>query len=209
MTSLKAFKFAIVWTAFFSVIGIIIQSLREGSFIILPFFYKNLINWFSFFNAIINQTTDLTSYLYGIITDWYYFFFLGGVLALLWFLIYYFFSFLFWLFSALFRSVQKKSNSIIVETQKPIVQEEKQPEGKEEEPENLASELRDKKDFNDTLSQWLEEGLLLLSEGKMSEAELIYEEIRRQYNSSNTKDPILYERINSFYKELLDLKSRE
>ncbi len=53
------------------------------------------------------------------------------------------------------------------------------------------------------IDEWLHEGLLLLSEGNLSEAELIYNQIRREYDSREDSNKDLYSRVKDLYDQIL------
>lgn len=82
----SALRFAVIWTIFFAVIGIAIQSIRYDYFVFGEFFTSNFAEWFrsfgTFTDAIIFPTgMDIV---YALLRDWYYFFYTGGLISLLW-----------------------------------------------------------------------------------------------------------------------------
>lgn len=190
----RVLRFAFIWTVFFSIIGIVLQSFAEKTLIFKEFFTSNFVNWLSDFGNFANLTDypDIQTLLFTIFEDWYYFFYLGGLLALIWGLIAWMVN-----WEIVFRKRRKPENTssyqeTVQQTQEPI---------------QFTEEKIENKDYHDSISEWLEEGLRLLSEGKIAEASLIYDEIRREYDSDYDPDKELYRRINDFYNGLLDSKS--
>jgi hypothetical protein len=169
-------KFALVWTLVFSLLGIAIQSIKSSTLVLLRFFLQNYIGWFGSIADFANSSSqNWGEFILLLLSQWYYFFLTGGLLALLWGIIK-------WLFS--FRinagttpiTPTEKTKEIQVSKEK-IVQKE--------------------------IEEWLSEGLLLLAEGNLSEAELIYESIKKEYDASKDKARELYNRILDFYRILI------
>jgi hypothetical protein len=88
----REIKLPLIWTLFFAVAGIIIQSFRTESFVFFSFFYLNYISWIKSFSFLTNliEYKDETELLTIIFKDWYYFLYSGGVLSFLWSFISYF-----------------------------------------------------------------------------------------------------------------------
>jgi len=79
-------KWILIWMGLFVIIGIIIQSLREGRFVFIDFFWANYKAWLSSFGNL-TQFTQYASYndvLKQILADWYYLFYSGGLISLVW-----------------------------------------------------------------------------------------------------------------------------
>jgi hypothetical protein len=92
-------KWILIWTGLFVIAGIIIQSLREGQFVFIDFFWANYKAWLSSFGNL-TQFTQYAGYndvLKQILADWYYFFYSGGLISLVWGLL-----------SFMFRKLNKK-----------------------------------------------------------------------------------------------------
>lgn len=85
-TILWQLRWIITWVVVFSIAGIVIQSLREGRFVLIDFFGSNFKAWLSSFGNL----TQFTQYagseglVGGILKDWYYFFYAGGLISLVW-----------------------------------------------------------------------------------------------------------------------------
>ena len=193
-----AIRFALIWVIFFSIVGIIFQSIKAGRFVFLEFFVKNYVAWFKFFQAF----SDVTYYvsardlMVSIAKQWYYFFYTGGLFALIW-------SIVSWIINLAF--VVKRPKAFIQPT---IRQSVPQFEEQRYEQEKLKSEKAKQEQFEydetkQKLETWLEEGFLLLSQKNLPEAELIYEHLRKEYTSQVDPYKNLFMRIKSFYDEIL------
>jgi hypothetical protein len=79
-------KWTLIWAGLFVVIGIIIQSLREGRFVFIDFFWANYNAWLNSFGnlAQFTQYANYNNLLKQILADWYYFFYSGGLISLVW-----------------------------------------------------------------------------------------------------------------------------
>jgi len=179
-------RFALVWTLFFSIIGIIIQSINAQSFIFKEFFAENFIGWFKDFGTFTSKTAYLSSeeIFYAILEKWYYFLYTGGLLALIW-------GLLEWVIN--FEISLKARDKQIPIQEREIKEPVKIVEVREVSP----------TDYHSTIEQWLEEGWRLLSEGKLEEARLIHEQLRKEYNPEIDSSKILYNRIKDFYEEII------
>lgn len=60
---------------------------------------------------------------------------------------------------------------------------------------------------NERVEQWLQVGLLLLSQNNLEEAEMIYNSLKQEYDFSNDPYQELYSRIKSFYEALIQKRS--
>ena len=82
-------RFPLVWTAFFTMIGIIVQSIKKGDIMVLQFFWKNYFEWFASFSGFSSTSQagadEFIPLLFG---GWYYLFYTGGIISLLWAVIY-------------------------------------------------------------------------------------------------------------------------
>ncbi len=76
----------LIFTIFFAIIGIIIQSILAGKFIFLSFFSTNYVTWFKSFGGFVEriQTPGSKEFFFSLLKSWYYFFYTGGLLALIW-----------------------------------------------------------------------------------------------------------------------------
>lgn len=177
-------RFALIWTIFFAIAGIIIQSIRAGGFVFIDFFVGNYAAWFRSFGAF----TDPTAYasgldlFYAIMRDWYYFLYSGGLISLLWSLI-----------SGLinqeivFKAKEKQKPKATTARRSVPIPRTKGPEIKH------ISEM-------DT---WLAQGYRMLAARRIKPARLIYESLRRQYDPTEDPKRKYYKRILEFHKELI------
>ena len=79
-------KWILAWIVLFATAGIIIQSIREGKFVFIDFFWANYKAWLNSLGRFA-QFTQYSSYndlLKQILADWYYFFYSGGLISLVW-----------------------------------------------------------------------------------------------------------------------------
>jgi hypothetical protein len=79
-------RFDLAWIIFFSIIGIVIQSIQAGHFVFLDFFGRNYGAWFLSLGAFVHPVTygSPQAFLYALMSGWYYFFYTGGLIALVW-----------------------------------------------------------------------------------------------------------------------------
>ena len=82
-------RYALGWSIFFALIGIVIQSIQAGAFVFKDFFIGNYADWFRSFGTFTstrayNTPLDL---IYAIMGEWYYFLYTGGLISILWTLI--------------------------------------------------------------------------------------------------------------------------
>jgi len=82
----SALRFSIIWTLFFIILGIIIQSIQANSFVFKDFFISNYVVWFKSFGSFVNFQEYVSSMAFfkSIVISWYYFFYTGGLISLLW-----------------------------------------------------------------------------------------------------------------------------
>ena len=84
-------RFALAWTIFFAILGIIIQSIQAGRFVFVDFFIGNYASWFRLFAGLIGQLEQeaATNLILSILNKWYYFFYTGGLISLIWNIIFF------------------------------------------------------------------------------------------------------------------------
>ena len=181
-------RFGLIWTLFFAIVGIVIQSVQAGRFVFFEFFGSNWIGWFRSFGSFTDPTIYATAMdlVRSIAGKWYYFFYTGGLLALLWGLIS-------WIIH---------SEVIFKKKEKPV-QEEKKPE-KKEEPVAMPVFATSPEVKREAMEDWLNEGYLLLAQGKIREPEMIYNQLRRAYNPDEDVNHVMYKRLLDFYQEIMD-----
>ncbi len=82
----RKLRFPLIWTIFFAIIGIFIQSIQTNKFIFFKFFISNYVSWFKSFGSFVNPTVynSPRELLNKLLSHWYYFFYTGGLLSLLW-----------------------------------------------------------------------------------------------------------------------------
>lgn len=103
----------LVFTLFFVIIGIVIQSFQIGSFSFLlslkNFFITNYLVWFNSLGDFVDPTfyTSMENVLQSLLGNWYYFFYTGGLLSLIW-------ALLSWLFSLTFKF--ERPHKTVIET---------------------------------------------------------------------------------------------
>ena len=160
---------------------------------------------FKFFGTFTQQTvySSVEEVFFAILEKWYYFFVTGGLISLIWGLVSWIINF------EIVFTKRKKQNSrqeIIM----PQIQEQNSTELQVQDSlSNFQIKKQDenpdkKQDENlEKINEWLSEGLLMLSEGSLEEAELIYENLRREYNPDNDAYGVLQRRILSFYEEIM------
>mgnify|MGYP001567902505 FL=1 len=187
-------RFAIIWTLFFSVVGLIIQIIQTPGFSFgvsfSNFFGNNFIAWFKSFGSFvnINEYNSGMQVFTSIMSQWYYFFYTGGLIVLLWGLIS-------WIINIEIVFKKRKTSPQKQEIQQytpPIQQQAQQPKESEED--------------TDRISNWLEEGDILLDMGNIRGAELIYEKLQAHYDSRYDSERNEYKRILDFYYKIMDKK---
>lgn len=194
-------RFALIWTLFFVIAGIVIQSMQAQIFLWKEFFTTNYVQWFRSFGSFADMTIYATTldFVTDLMAHWYYFFYTGGLISLIW-------AILSWIIhfelvvnkpsfsqskSQQFQQPQNIINVPAVPVQQPIVESLK------------VSSMNQTK-----IEEWLGVGLLMLSEGNVYEAELIYEQISRAYDANRDIDHNTYKRILDFYYEINERKKR-
>jgi hypothetical protein len=200
-------RFAIIWTLFFSIVGIGIELISNQNLpfsdIFKNFFTSNFIAWIKSFGNFTDTTSypDAMSFIQALLNKWYYFFYTGGLLALIW-------GILSWIIHG--EIVIKSPNKYPRIQETKSVQEIKPLEEiKIDEKPKIYQQTPESNQFvQNKIQEWLEAGLLLLSEGNILEAELIYEQISKEYNSLEDIDHKTYKRILDFYYEINE-KRRE
>lgn len=103
-------RFPIIWTIFFILIGITLQSISNGYLTLFEFFGKNFIAWMKSLGNFTNLTTYQSQevLLKTIFSKWYYFFYTGGLLSLIW-------GFFSWLINKEI-SLSSKEEKIVIES---------------------------------------------------------------------------------------------
>jgi hypothetical protein len=181
----REIRFALVWTLFFAILGIIIQSVQANSLILGDFFAQNFIVWIKSFGSFSDITlyTSSADFFYSLIAKWYYFLYAGGLISLLW-------GILSWIIHLEIRinpkeqnkgPAVKQENKIIINQSPTVTQ-------------------------RSSLEEWIDQGLLFLSQNNLSEAKLIYEQVRLAYDSSQDSNGKIYRKIIDFYNELSQIK---
>ena len=174
----KSFQYSLIWTIFFAIIGIIIQSLEAGYFVftqtIASFFSTNYSAWLASLGnftqpSFYASTQDM---LIALLDKWYYFFFSGGVIALLWVI-------LSWLIRLEFHF--------------------KLPSKEEKIDQEKINQSRQKARIN----QLIAEGSKALAENDSKQAETLYIQARQEYKQE--LDPLKesYNLILNFYQDIL------
>jgi len=186
----KKLRFPLVWTLFFIIIGIIIQSIKQGSFVFLDFFAKNHIQWFRSFG----NFTDVTQYesaqalLQSIMLQWYYFFYTGGLISLLWAILS--------LIIGLGKSEdeeESENQEVVNEAKKEIEEEQKITSGKKENPEEK------------TIEALINQAQMYIDSRDINEAKIIYQKIQSEYDASKDSDKKQYNLIMGIYDQILEL----
>ncbi len=212
-------RFGIIWTLFFVIIGIVIQSIQANAFVLVEFFGSNYISWFKSFGTF----TDITIYpgvidvVYALLRHWYYFFVTGGYLSLLWGIIS---LIIHW--EVVFKAPEKKPQEInpkpieskpiikekIVEkiVEKPVSKPAEQPKPAPQ-PSLIPTPIIPARALGQKdIIEWLEEGYLFLADGNVKKAELIYNHVKRAYDPMRDPGQVAYKRILDFYDQILDEK---
>lgn len=80
------FRTSFVWTAFFAIIGVAIQSIQAGQFVFADFFSSNYVEWFRGFGNFVQITSysGTWDFISSVMSHWYYFFYTGGLISLIW-----------------------------------------------------------------------------------------------------------------------------
>lgn len=193
-------RFSIIWTLFFVIVGVLIQYLSVPNQLlseaIAGFFTTNYVAWFASFGNFTNVTLYPTAmdFVYSLIGHWYYFFYTGGLLSLIW-------GFLSWLIHLEFVFKKNEKSPESTPVVKPLIVPQKV------EPSRFASAIKEKINGSLPIEDWIDQGLLMLSQKNMAEAELIYNEVKRAYDPQEDYNQRIYKRILDFYYEILDEKS--
>jgi len=187
-----AFRFSILWTIFFALLGIIIQSIEAEAFIFRDFFAGNYLLWFKSFMTFTDQTTygSYAEIFSAIFEKWYYFFYTGGLIAFLW-------NFLSWIinFEFSFRKKEKTQIEQAAAKTKSVQSAGKPVEGPKQKMKRRINEL-------------LAKGFSLLAEKKLKEAEIVYDTIRQEYRQNQDTNRELYNRIKAFYESILNQRNK-
>lgn len=194
-----ALRFSLIWIIFFGAIGVFIQYSKFGTgFFWGDFFTSNYLDWFADFGHFTDPTyySDIQSVFFSILSSWYYFFYTGGLLAFIWELIA-------WIIHLEIRPNQASPDNL--EQEKKLNKSrriEKIKEVKIKEEKVFFTRKVDRED----IEEWLDEAWLLISEGKVTEAEALYNQIRRYYDSSKDPERLLRASIMDLYLALVECK---
>lgn len=183
-------RFSLIWTLFFAIVGIFIQfSKNLEGFTWYNFFTSKYLEWFVNFGHFTNPIVypDMQAVFFSILGSWYYFFYTGGLLALIW-------GILSWLIHAEFSVRKTNSQELPKETRASEI--------KIENSKQLFFHKIDKQE----IQEWLDEAWVLISEGKVKEAEAIYNQIRRYYSPEKDSNKKLYSSIIDLYRALVECK---
>ena len=175
-------RFGLIWTVVFAILGIAIQSIQASGFVFLNFFFSNYFDWFRSFGSFV-QTTEYNSareVFKSIMAQWYYFFYTGGLVSLIWGLVS-------WIVHMEIVVKRKIGADIIPRDFKMVP----------------ISEQESIQEHKEKIEEWLEEGLRILAEGNLDEAELIYNSIKKEYDKDKDPERRTYKRILDFYIEIV------
>ncbi len=175
-------RFGLIWTVVFAILGIAIQSIQASGFVFLNFFFSNYFDWFRSFGSFV-QTTEYNSAMEvfkTIMAQWYYFFYTGGLVSLIWGLVS-------WIVHMEIVVKRKIGADIIPRDFKMVP----------------ISEQESIQEHKEKIEEWLEEGLRILAEGNLDEAELIYNSIKKEYDKDKDPERRTYKRILDFYIEIV------
>lgn len=188
-------RFALIWLLFFSILGLVLQYIQSQVFDLRLFFIDNYIQWLKYFGSLFNGTaityssTPVSIY-QPLLVGWYYFFLSGGIIALLW-------GIISWIVN--FEVVVKKPE---YDSNNNLAQQEQPKKKFMAESEKNVKQTKDEESL-ERMNEWLTEGARFLTEGNLEEAELIYVNLRQEYNPENDAYGVLQRRIVSFYEEIL------
>lgn len=85
----KKIRYPLVFTLFFTMIGIMVQSIQAEKLIFISFFTTSYFDWFTSFGSFVSTyETSAKDFLLRIVERWYYFFYTGGLLSMLWAILY-------------------------------------------------------------------------------------------------------------------------
>jgi len=173
-------RFPVIWVLFFAIVGIVIQSIKAGSFVFLDFFGANYIQWFSDFGSFVDPTAYASAQdlFYSIMGRWYYFFYTGGLISLIWEIL-----------------------SLIIHSEIRLIGREKKPKPKKPE-----KEPQEFKTTREKIDELLFKGQRFLLEDKRNDAIEVYEEIQRIYDPKKDKDKLQHKKIMDFYNILIKRK---
>jgi hypothetical protein len=188
-------RLSIIWTIFFSIIGLVFEYIK-GNFNFSSFFVTNYLQWFRDFGILFNNSSlqqilpsSITIY-QPVLNGWYYFFITGGLIALLW-------GIIAWIINLEFAFRRNSFKKPALEVAKPFLKEQKV------EANETTLKEKQKEENIEKINEWLTEGLRFLSEGNLEEAELIYNNIKQEYDAEEDAYGVLQRRIVSFYEEII------
>jgi hypothetical protein len=105
-----------------------------------------------------------------------------------------------------YKTMQNQPQQAVIIRDQPYIIEEKPAESVE------TNKIKEEKidENREKINEWLQEGLLLLSQGNLEEAEMIYNSLRQEYNPESDAYGALQRRILAFYEEIVaEKKERE
>lgn len=176
-------RFPLIWVIFFTIIGIVIQSIIAGRFVFLEFFGSNYVNWFRDFGSFVDPTAyeSAQQLFYSIWSRLYYFFYTGGLIALIW-------EFISWAIHSEVRLIGKEKRVQHIKKQDI------------EEPEE--------KTQAEKIDELLFKGQKLLLEEEKPDAMEIYEELQKIYDPKKDENKEQYQKILDFYNILTKDKKK-
>lgn len=190
-------RFSLIWTLFFMILGIFLQSFEDQNLVLGKFFGTNYLQWFQSFTNIADMAA---------LNSWYYFFFTGGIIAVM-------INLILWIVHILHKDPSSDKSELKSLAPSVIKYEPQTQVAKEEATQSLIEnkekpqEIKRIESVTQTkIEEWLEMGLLMLSEGNREGAELVYEQISRAYDIDKDISHETYKRILDFYYALNEKK---
>jgi len=82
----RSLRFSLAFTIFFSIIGIVSQSVQHGGFVFIDFFVGNYGAWLTLFGSLTGAATQeaAANMLASMAIQWYYLLYTGGLISLVW-----------------------------------------------------------------------------------------------------------------------------
>ncbi|MDP1728877.1 MAG: hypothetical protein Q8L27_01595 [archaeon] len=173
-------EFAIIWTLFFAIIGITLQIAQSQTFVfwnsIINFLGQNYVYWVNSFGSFISAS----DYVSGM--D------LFSSIMSKWYYFLYTGGLIAIIGTTIGRIINIKKSPKKNQTLIPV-----------------QNKLIEKKELS-KLDMLIEKGINLLSQNKILEAEQLYSQLRRDYESHQNKDTQDYKKILDFYYDIQDKK---
>ena len=186
-------RFAIMWTAFFIIIGLAVQYYQADNPVFGDiaggFFTTEYGNWFKSFGTFTDVTLYSTpvDFVLSLLSHWYYFFYTGGLISLIW-------GLLSWLIN--FELVFKKRQKLIPIHSQPKI-----------EVKQIIRQPKDKiSPTQKKIKALLDMGHFFLEKKDMTGAKKIYQQINQEYNFSKDISIATYKEILDFYAEIHEKK---